>query len=1652
MALSVKVGVKLKNIKEIQNEIQSQVDNLSKNLKLSPQKVTLGNVGNITAAIQKELDKVAKGLKLNLTGISIGKDIEKLSDNIKIKPKVDKQATIADIDSLLDQIKSKVNSELGDNAKIGKISLNTGSDGEFIGAKVTAQLENANNKILRFNQNLDLMGSTYNENSAKMEAMFAKQNTYLDNQITKLKTYQQAVNNSGGGSVSKQMELNSALQQQINKLEQLKNANNLLSNAEKSRITETTNMLRTQTNELTKYQSSFTNIFSKMLQYFGSGSVIYGFVNQVKQGVNEIIELDTAMRDLRKVADGTTEQLNNFTDTANEIAKSIDATTEGIIRSTEYYSKLGYAIEEATQRAEKANIFSNVSDMGIDEATKALITIQKGFNMSSIEDMNTIMDMTNEVGNKFSSSTEDIANGLEQFSSASYEAGNSLNESIGIFVAANASIQDANKVGNALKTITMRLRGMETDLDETGIPASKLRDAIKSLTAEAGQAVDIMKDDNTFKSTYEILTELAEVYPKLTDAQRSWLQYQVAGTRQGNILSGLFQNMSEGIDANTTALNSNGSAMRENEIYMDSAEAKINEFKETLKGIWVDTIDSEVIKGVVSAGTGLLNIVGSLINTFGAFPTVIGAVTAAMLTFNDSFRESFTNFTNMFTPVQNFTAKMTTLQTTLKANEQQIIRNINNTKAYAELNSIAGLSTNMFGLKLVGLNAKLLATRVGLVATKVATIALQAAMSFGLSLAIQGVISLFSSLANKSQELIDKNNELRNSFNSLENDTSSLEKSYEQYEELTKAMKDTSLSANDLKSKKSELKNITDSLIQQYPELKNALGNENLSYEQQLKAIQDVIKAKKEEQAMKAGEYFKENDISNYDDIEETVEKVKKQQEALAKYEKDASMSAKEYAKAYNTSEWDAKSQIKTAQAYMESYRSGLSDVKQQLQDIIMYESALDEVGSGNFTDNQIAKMQKALDSIQLYTLESDEANSSTKGNTNSLNSNADAYDNQANAVKDATTQLQEYANTVNGADWAGEESQPAEIYGKAIEEVQTLQGYIDDMNSETGYTGELVAELIQKYPEIGAHITDAAYVQDFLNKKIQEEVDLQNAAYEQMVGNDNEYYNSKIKNNEDYQAAVNEMLGLFVDNQGNAYNIDLSLYNNLNEAKTVALQRFGEGVNNFLRQFVDGNNKAYQIDVSNFNNLAQAKAQTISNLSALLVKLQNQTAIAFTEQANARNEMKAIANGNWKNGTGKNGTNQLNVFEGAKQQANEIAALQSKISELEQIGSGINLGGYTGSTFGGADFSGGGGSGSKGKSGSEKEGTYLEELYDRYSELQKAIDRCSNAYDLLEEKKKTASDKDKLNMIKQQIDLMNQQKDAVTNLTNEQQREYDELKSYLSGKGFNIGGNGEIYNYGRIEELRQWAGTNDERKEEVEAINDAIEEFNDLVQNEMPKSRKEFESLTSTVSDLKEEMEDIYREELELVTDTQKEVVDIIKHRLDKQKELLDQEYENEKKALEKTKKLYQDQNEEEDYFEELTEEQKKLDELKMSLVDLQRDVSGSSDAMIKDLEEQIKAQEKVIADKQKDYNRDKIEQSIDDKIQEIEDEKDAMDKQWKEQYSDANLVQMANEALQTGIINLNGEVVSLSDAMIEFQNETGEGNKYSPYVQKCA
>lgn len=112
---------------------------------------------------------------------------------------------------------------------------------------------------------------------------------------------------------------------------------------------------------------------------------------------------------------------------------------------------------------------------------------------------------------------------IERSASSLKAAGNTYEQGVALASAANSVIQDPQKIGTALKTISMRIRGAETDLQEAGLDTEGMVTSTAKLRKEvlALSGVDILKDKNTFKSTYQILDELANKWSDLTDIQQA---------------------------------------------------------------------------------------------------------------------------------------------------------------------------------------------------------------------------------------------------------------------------------------------------------------------------------------------------------------------------------------------------------------------------------------------------------------------------------------------------------------------------------------------------------------------------------------------------------------------------------------------------------------------------------------------------------------------------------------------------------------------------------------------------------------------------------------------------------------------------------------------------------------------------------------------------------------------------------------------------------------------------------------------------------------------------------------------------------------------------------------------------------------------------
>ena len=182
--------------------------------------------------------------------------------------------------------------------------------------------------------------------------------------------------------------------------------------------------------------------------------------------------------------------------------------------------------------------------------------------------------------------------------------------------------------------MSMRIRGAKTELEEASLDTdgmatstSKLREEIKALSG-----VDIMKNPNEFKSTYDILDELSQKWSDLTDIQQASITELIAGKRSGNIVSALMQNFDIARETLDTAENkSEGSAERELENYQKGIQFSIDKFKAQFQDFSTSVLSSDIFKGAVDGATAFLDLLTKITSVAGGLPALFAGIGAVKL-------------------------------------------------------------------------------------------------------------------------------------------------------------------------------------------------------------------------------------------------------------------------------------------------------------------------------------------------------------------------------------------------------------------------------------------------------------------------------------------------------------------------------------------------------------------------------------------------------------------------------------------------------------------------------------------------------------------------------------------------------------------------------------------------------------------------------------------------------------------------------------------------------------------------------------------------------------------------------------------------------------------------------------------------------------
>lgn len=759
-----------------------------------------------------------------------------------------------------------------------------------------------------------------------------------------------------------------------------------------------------------KWNYSWSKAFQSFTTYMSVTTVFYQVIHTIKDMISEVTDLDGALVELKKVTDLEGESLQRFTKEAYAAGANVAKTGTEMVEAATSFAKAGYNEDQILQLGEVAAMYTNIADEAISSADAAdfIIAQLKAFNLESddlnktLENSYHIIDAVNEVSNNFAVSSSDIATNLGKASSVMANAGNSMEQMIGLMTAGTEVTRNASKVANGLKTITLRLQGM----DDEGEKNLELMSQMEGLFNKLGKTV--YNTDGTLKNTYDLLGELADVYPTLTAAEKAYVTETIAGKYQAQNAAAILSNWKTAVDATATALDSQGSAMKENSKYLDSIQGRMANFNSAFEQLSQSVMSSDLIKWFIDLGTAIVNIA------------------------NSDFGKFLTKFTLLFVSTKSGIVIIGKLIDTFKKFGKSISSTYSVLQKYNELNILTKNSTN--GV-VTAEEAKILVQGKAILTQ----LALNAAIAAG-TIILMAAVSAYQNAKAAQEEQIKQVSENAQAY---EDEASSIDNTIKKFQSLRETLDDNTSSYQDALSAREELIEIQKSLKKEY-------GDEADDIDLVTGSISEQIEKLKELKAQRAKDYLNDNQ-SGYNNAKKEVYGKNNHRRNMLIGSGYIDVRDYDYAVKHKQMTEEEAKVYKERIANAEKFDKDMQDILKKYST----KNSVRDDGQGfiSFNTNSVDKSKKALEEVKKY-LQDNEKEIVKSGimSQESFNFRLNEVDKELNKITkkfgDSYKAIEEYEDKMKDA--AGWES---------------FKGKLEELSKTTVLNKDNIKELLKEYP-----------------------------------------------------------------------------------------------------------------------------------------------------------------------------------------------------------------------------------------------------------------------------------------------------------------------------------------------------------------------------------------------------------------------------------------------------------------------------------------------------------------------------------------------------------------------------------------------------------
>ena len=370
-----------------------------------------------------------------------------------------------------------------------------------------------------------------------------------------------------------------------------------------------------------KLLDSMANTFFNTIKWSISSSVLNAFTGSIQKAWGYTKNLDESLNNIRIVTEKSNDEMERFAKSANKAAKSLGAATTSYTNAALIYYQQGLGEADVQARTQTTIKAANVTGQSAAEVSEQLTAVWNGYKVVA-EEAELYVDKLAAVAATTAADLEELSDGMSKVASAANAMGVDIDQlSAQLATIVSVTRQDASVVGTALKTIFSRMGDLKVDgVDEFGVSLGDVSGQLQQM------GIQVLDQQGNLRDMGTVIEEVAAKWGTWTDAQQQAAAVAIAGKRQYNNLIALFENWDMYESALNTSQTSEGTLQKQQDIYMDSIEARLTKLRAASEGLFTNLIDSESTKNLIDVLTWLVEALDTVAKGLGGLGNILQMV------------------------------------------------------------------------------------------------------------------------------------------------------------------------------------------------------------------------------------------------------------------------------------------------------------------------------------------------------------------------------------------------------------------------------------------------------------------------------------------------------------------------------------------------------------------------------------------------------------------------------------------------------------------------------------------------------------------------------------------------------------------------------------------------------------------------------------------------------------------------------------------------------------------------------------------------------------------------------------------------------------------------------------------------------------------